>query len=44
MVERELINLVGGFKNISGPEDYECWKEMLLHEESLFISTNHFLL
>ena len=38
MVERELINIVGGFKNISGPEDYECWKAMLLHEDLLYIN------
>ena len=37
MVERELINLWVA-KNISGPENYECWKAMLLHEELLYIN------
>lgn len=37
MVERELINLVGGFRNIPGAEDYDCWKAILLHEDLLYV-------
>lgn len=38
MVETDLIKLVGGFRNIPGAEDYDCWKAILLHEELLYVN------
>jgi hypothetical protein len=37
VVEKELFDLVGGFRGIPGPEDYDCWLGLLHHTSSAYV-------